>query len=1286
MVEWSLMVSAASEKAATRHLISVFGEGIQKLTQPLNKDPYHDAMVKALEGFSRIIETYLQALGYFDDDLETWLPGIKALIDDPVVADELWSPLVGEDKDNSPNVEVLQDTWTRLMAEPMPKEFKWEGVAASYRMQVERQRIIDKDLRPQLNIEELVRLRKAVQGAAPTGDVHRYAARMRTKYRILDLTNFISPTEDQPNRGMLLREAFVPQLVREDPPPVEVPRDLVQKLVEHGEWQDDALDEEIHDKVLTERTRRLQTEHMKKPLRPVLDVVAEPASSKLVVVGGPGSGKSMLTRFLLLKTLDTLDGGLPLLIELRDYHAEREADHCDDFLTYCHYLGKDQGYFLNEIWLADRLKAESSLVLFDGLDEIFDPEARRKMCEAIIGFGHRFPKARILVTTRPVGYKDVPFRNAGFRQVALEDLTQEQIEAFVQGWFGRLFDEERPAKQRIQRVLGATKRSKSIRLLAGNPMLLTIMCLIAQQRELPRDRVRFYEQAADVLCHHWDANRGLEDAGIEGSYIDLDDKHELLRKIAFRMQAADGGLAGNFIRESDLRDEITAYLERHYHKAPDEAKVASKALIAQLRNRNYVLCLRGPNLYGFVHRTILEYFCAAELVRLRGPVEGQISLDQLRDNYFAKNWKDEAWQEPLRLICGMVGEKDAEALILFLIEKANPNWSRAYQISPPRHLGLAVHCLAEHRGYQVLGRVKETVTRGVIQFFELPDFSFHSTGYHHGGLPRATRIWAESVFLPAITELAQGWADTIEVESLAVRLAFKANPQTRATYSRALAHMQPDRTVVREVFNKRATKDTNRYVRSAAVAALASTWRDDAAKTLITERVTKDLAYSVRRAAVEALASAWGDDDAKTLIMETATKEPHSDVRSAAVEALATEWGDSDAKALITELAQEDLDLSVRRAAVLALASAWRDDDAKTLITERATKDTSQFVRSAAVEALASIWRDDDAKSLIMETATKEPHRDVRSVAVKALAAAWADKDAKALITERATKDASEDVRKAAVEALASAWGDDDTKTLVTERATKDLSQNVRSAAVAALASAWEDDDAKTFITKRAIKDTNQEVRRAAVAALATTWGDDDAKTLITERAAKDPHEDVRKVAVEALTSAWRDNDAKTLIMERTTKDTEPYVRSAALLALASAWGDDDAKTLTIERATEDPHEDVRRTAVSALASAWGDKDAKILITERATKDVHQNVRKAAVSALIRRYLQEPTLTFLVSRDLDGIPPFLDPKEAAPGPHIKKAASRLGLSEEEVRAQLSGYKNLLGWDPLVGCG
>jgi predicted NACHT family NTPase len=143
-------------------------------------------------------------------------------------------------------------------------------------------------------------------------------------------------------------------------------------------------------------------------------------------------------------------------------------------------------------------------------------------------------------------------------------------------------------------------------------MLLTIMAIIGQRRELPRERWKLYDHAAAVLIHHWDVERHLRDSRVNAPYIGEEEKKELLlRRLAFKMQSGEGGLAGNYIDGDELQRVFEDYLRERFAKHPADATTIARAMIDQFRERNFILSLYAPKLYGFVHRAFLEYFCAS---------------------------------------------------------------------------------------------------------------------------------------------------------------------------------------------------------------------------------------------------------------------------------------------------------------------------------------------------------------------------------------------------------------------------------------------------------------------------------------------------------------------------------------------------------------------------------------------------------------------------------------------------------------------------------------------------
>jgi predicted NACHT family NTPase len=413
---------------------------------------------------------------------------------------------------------------------------------------------------------------------------------------------------------------------------------------------------------------------------PVLDLLTADDVVHAVVLGDPGAGKSMLARYLLLSLLDDraaaaapawrekLKGRLPLLIELRRYIAREAEGKCEDgFLDYLDYLGREQGFGLTGLQVQDLLRNEPALVIFDGLDEVFDPEVRERIAREITGFALDYAPSRIVVTSRIAGFDARPFEEAGFTISTLDDLDEKQIETFSRGWF-RLAFASRPeeAVERHKHVIETLQNRPALRALAGNPLLLTIIAIIARHGELPRSRAGLYEHALNVLCHNWDFRRHLDlppDSPLRD--LELDHKLALLRRIAWRMQEGEG-LRANAIEENDLRREIEAYFASEWRYDTAKQRRCAREMIDVLQRRNYILCPQGPAIFGFIHRTFLEYLCAAQ-IRWRFEKDHDLTIEQIRDCYILPHVEDDSWHEIIRLVTALLQFIEATCILEALV-------------------------------------------------------------------------------------------------------------------------------------------------------------------------------------------------------------------------------------------------------------------------------------------------------------------------------------------------------------------------------------------------------------------------------------------------------------------------------------------------------------------------------------------------------------------------------------------------------------------------------------------
>jgi predicted NACHT family NTPase len=697
---------------------------LTNVVQLPSKEPINIAAGKALKEFLQLVQDELEDADLSEAELKDYIKPLKQFIKDKSVREILGSAF--QDDCQALDTGMLAKSWNRLNLLSLPDEFEWKQVGKRYLKKVKAIIRESDELRAILDSQKLEGIEqntKELAGIVPEFDLRRYQEGLQERYANLNLDSLDTTVYDYREK-LKVWQVFIAQNVRECqeylPQIYEIPKEHQKRLRESNELEVEFDPEEWE---------RYKQVYYQQSVRSVLDVVNEMQSDRLspqpptplippyqegtletrgeqdlltfnnrkeqdystvpplnkgglggvnagcnyiVILGDPGSGKSMLLQYLALNWARTPLNNviyqlIPLLIELRSYTRDRISGKCKDFLEFCH--NGNVICRLNQHRLQEQLKAGKVLVMFDGLDEVFDPAQRDEVITDIHRFTNDYPNVRVIVTSRIIGYKPQRLKDAEFHHFMLQDLESEQIQDFIYRWHELTFTDELDKVRKRERLQQAINTSKAIGELAGNPLLLTMMAILNRNQELPRDRPELYNQASRVLLHQWDVEQKLlEHPRIDSVAIDYKDKQAMLRQVAYFMQAADQGLAGNLIRGEDLEKILTGYLKSI---EVSEARTVARLLIEQLRSRNFILCFLGADSYGFVHRTFLEYFCASEFVDRFGKrgLEGGFTLEELKTEVFGKHWQDESWHEVLRLIVGMIDTKFAGEIIDYLIEQ-----------------------------------------------------------------------------------------------------------------------------------------------------------------------------------------------------------------------------------------------------------------------------------------------------------------------------------------------------------------------------------------------------------------------------------------------------------------------------------------------------------------------------------------------------------------------------------------------------------------------------------------
>jgi predicted NACHT family NTPase len=707
-------------------------------------------------------------------------------------------------------------------------------------------------------------------------------------------------------------------------------------------------------------------------------------------LGDPGSGKSTLLQYLALNWARTplnnvISQPIPLLIELRTYSRDRNSGQCKDFMEFFH-----KGSVicrLNQHQLHERLKAGKVLVLFDGLDEVFDPVQREEVITDIHRFTNDYPNVRVIVTSRIIGYKSQRLRDAEFRHFMLQDLESDQIQDFIYRWHELTFTDEVDKVRKRERLQQAIKTSSAIGELAVNPLLLTMMAILNRNQELPRDRPELYKEASKVLLHQWDVEQKLlENPRIDSVAIDYKDKQAMLRQVAYHMQAAEKGLAGNLIRGEDLERILTGYLKSI---EVSQARTVARLLIEQLRSRNFIVCFLGADSYAFVHRTFLEYFCACEFVERFGKrgLEGGLTLEELKTEVFGKHWQDESWHEVLRLIAGMIDTSFAGEIIDYLIALDGEEEKFI-------NLFLATECLSEVRNRSVLGA---TATQLLNQLKGLTRYGSNDWL----NLPDQQANLIIRIRIDAISAISTNWRDAPEtLNTLKIFAQHDEDWVMRFIAINELAGVWKDDPDILPILKQKAQADDDSTVRQAAVKELARGWKDDPdTLAILKQRATSDENSDVRQAAMQELAQGWKDKSWMfEFLCDRALNDPFErkedsehNPRQLALEIIIKQYPDHpQTLPLLRDRAENDLDEKVRIFAVRNLAQGWKDEPWMfEFLCDRVLNDPFERKddeednpRQLALEIIIKQYRDrPQTLPLLRDRAENDPDENVREFA-----------------------------------------------------------------------------------------------------------------------------------------------------------------------------------------------------------------------------------------------------------------------------------------------------------------
>ncbi|MGK7884654.1 MAG: NACHT domain-containing NTPase [Crocosphaera sp.] len=358
---------------------------------------------------------------------------------------------------------------------------------------------------------------------------------------------------------------------------------------------------------------------------------------RLMITGEPGSGKTLLCKYL---SLNYAEGGfnyledkpIPIILELyRISDSELTVEKLQNAIVKAF---ERRDFPKADNFVEQQLNNGKLMLLLDGLDEVASQD-RSYVVQIIQDFLRKYDQCRVIITCRVAVYQS-QFNQDVDQTLTLVDFDDEQIRRFLRAWKD-LF----PPDHSREQLIASLRERPQILQMARNPLILTLIASLYTDPSfvLPHSRLEFYNKVTDRLLELRDMERPYLE---QHNNYRLSEKKIILQRLALYAQNNPDKLGKDrkSLSLKTVREEVKKELSSLSRTDNDIIPI-----IDEIVERSGMLQrLDGGENYMFSHLTLQEYFAALAMRE-----EGETIISRFQND-------PDSWREIVKLWCGLVND------------------------------------------------------------------------------------------------------------------------------------------------------------------------------------------------------------------------------------------------------------------------------------------------------------------------------------------------------------------------------------------------------------------------------------------------------------------------------------------------------------------------------------------------------------------------------------------------------------------------------------------------------